>query len=67
LTVFTLRVFTLSVITSSVEEVHVSGTTTELKPEVAEARHWIARQLNWERTLGSLREQQSEDRTQRAA
>jgi hypothetical protein len=51
----------------------VSGTTTELKPgqpvstEVVEARHWIERQLHWERTLGSLREQRTEVRTPRAA
>ena len=45
----------------------MTGTATELKPEVAEARHWIARQLNWERTLSSLRNQQTEEREQQAA
>ena len=45
----------------------MTATTTELKPEVAEARHWIARQLNWERTLGSLRNLQTEEREQQAA
>lgn len=51
----------------------MNGTTTELKPgqpervEVVEARHWIERQLHWERTLGSLREQRTEVATPRAA
>ena len=45
----------------------MSTTTTELKPEAAEARHWIARQLDWERILGTLRDQRSDARTQRAA
>lgn len=51
----------------------MNGTTTQLKPgqpvrtEVVEARHWIERQLHWERTLGSLREQRTETRTPRAA
>ena len=50
----------------------MTGTTTELKtlelkPEVAEARNWIARQLQWERTLGSLRDDRSDERTQKAA
>lgn len=45
----------------------MTGTTTELKPEVAEARHWIARQLDWERTLGALRDRRSVEHAQRAA
>jgi hypothetical protein len=56
----TLRVFTLSVTTSSLEEAQVSEATTKLTPrpartEVVEARHWIERQLRWERTLETLR------------
>jgi hypothetical protein len=72
--VITLRVFTLSVMTPSLEEVQVSeATTTELQPglpgrtEAREARHWIARQLQWERTLGVLRDHRAGERTQRAA
>ena len=51
----------------------MNGTTSELKPgqpvstEVVEARHWIERQLHWERTLGSLREQRTETVPARAA
>ena len=58
----TLRVFTLSVMTPSLEEAQVSTTTTKLttgRPEVVEARHWIERQLRWERTLGTLRDDRS--------
>jgi hypothetical protein len=50
----------------------VSGTTTELRPgrpgatTQVEARNWIERQLHWERTLGSLRDQRTEH-AQRAA
>jgi hypothetical protein len=64
--VVTVRVFTLSVMTPSLEEAPVSGTTTQLthgQPgtrEVVEARHWIERQLKWERTLGSLRDHRSD-------
>lgn len=66
-----MRVDTLSVVTPSLGEVQVSETTTEQltggQPEVVEARHWIERQLRWERTLGSLRDHRSEDRTAKQA
>lgn len=69
-----MRVFTLSVMTPSLGDVQVSNaTSTDLNPgqpggtEVVEARHWIERQLEWERTLGTLRDHRSERRTQRAA
>jgi hypothetical protein len=72
--VITLRVFTLNVMISSLEEVPVStATTTELTPglavrsEAKEAKTWIERQLRWERTLGTLRNERSETREQRAA
>ena len=48
-------------------------TTTELQPgltvrsEAREARSWIQRQLRWERTLGTLRNEGSEAGAQRAA
>ena len=41
-------------------------TTTTLAPgqtgrtEAREAKHWIERQLRWERTLGSLRSERTE-------
>ena len=50
-----------------------TATTTELKPglpvrsEAKEAKTWIERQLRWERTLGTLRNERSEARHQRAA
>jgi hypothetical protein len=60
--------------TSSLGEVPVSeATTTELQPgqpgraEVREAKHWIERQLRWERTLGLLRTGRTEIREPRAA
>lgn len=66
----TLRVFTLRVMTPSLGEVPVSeASTTKLttgrptRTEVVEARHWIERQLRWERTLGTLRDHRSERRT----
>ena len=30
------------------------------RTEVVEARHWIERQLRWERTLGALRNQRGQ-------
>ncbi len=33
------------------------------RTETVEARHWIERQLRWERTLGSLRDHRSSRRT----
>lgn len=42
------------------------ATTTKLAPgqtgrsEAREAKHWIERQLRWERTLGSLRSERTE-------
>jgi hypothetical protein len=39
------------------------ATTTELAPgrtEAREAKHWIERQLRWERTLGALRTERTE-------
>jgi len=33
------------------------------RTEVVEARHWIERQLRWERTLGSLRDHRSGTRS----
>ncbi len=50
-----------------------TATTTELNPgrqvrsEAKEAKSWIERQLRWERTLGTLRNERSEEREQRAA
>jgi hypothetical protein len=52
--------------TPSLEEAQVSGTTTQLThgqpgtSEVVEARHWIERQLRWERTLDTLRDHRSD-------
>ena len=40
---------------------------TELRTESREARHWIERQLRWERTLGSLRSQRTELRSEARA
>ena len=58
----TLRVFTLSVITSSLGGAPVKNAATiELnagmpgRAAAVEARRWIERQLQWERTLGTLR------------
>jgi hypothetical protein len=60
--------------TPSLGEDQVSkATTTELQPaapgrtEVREARHWIERQLRWERVLGVLRDTRTGERTPRAA
>jgi hypothetical protein len=50
-----------------------TATTTELqsglavRSEAKEAKSWIARQLRWERTLGTLRNERSETREPRAA
>ncbi len=33
--------------------------TTDRAPRSTEAKHWIERQLRWERTLGSLRDHRS--------
>jgi hypothetical protein len=73
LTVVTVRVFTLKVMTPSLGEVQVSATSTKLvtgrptRTEEVEARHWIERQLKWERTLGTLRGHRSDRRTAAAA
>ena len=46
-----------------------ASTTTKLttdrpaRTEVVEARHWIERQLRWERTLGTLRDHRSDRRS----
>jgi hypothetical protein len=37
------------------------------KVESAEARHWIERQLRWERTLGELRDHRAGRETAQAA
>ncbi len=37
------------------------------KVESTEARHWIERQLRWERTLGELRDHRSGRETAKAA
>ncbi|MGZ6974730.1 MAG: hypothetical protein ACXVKQ_12380 [Acidimicrobiia bacterium] len=51
----------------------MSEATTKVAPgrthriDAVEARHWIERQLQWERTLGSLRNGRSQLATRRAA
>lgn len=64
----TLRVFTLNVTTSSLggELVSTTRTTTRTTRSV-EARHWIERQLRWERTLGTLRDRRAGHRPAKAA
>ena len=70
----TLRVFTLSVITSSLGGAPVKNEgTIELnagtpgRAAAVEARRWIERQLQWERTLGTLRGVQVDESAQKAA
>jgi hypothetical protein len=44
---------------------NVTSTTT--RTESSEARHWIERQLRWERTLGELRDHRAGRETAQAA
>lgn len=47
---------------------NVTSTTNRArKVESTEARHWIERQLRWERTLGELRDHRAGRETAKAA
>jgi hypothetical protein len=47
---------------------NVTSTTDRArKVESTEARHWIERQLRWERTLGELRDHRAGRETAKAA